>query len=196
MATNDPSTLEPLAAQKLSAEIEKLRTENKKLQESAWRSPTVLIAACGLALSILGNFVQHGSASTAEAASTRQMQLAEEKWSEEREKLRAELNVFLAKATNGSQDRAKIQAELEKVNRDIAVWDAALFEDSRQLFGMKAELSRQEASKNPAMAEVTKKIAEVDKRNIAIQQDAMRMKTEERNGALARRSELEKRLAN
>jgi chromosome segregation ATPase len=187
MATNDPRVDQPLADQKLLAEIEKLRTENKKLQESAWRSPAVLIAAGGLVLSLFGNIAQYRYASNATAASARQIELAESRWGEERQKLRAELEVLQARAKNVAEERSGVQEELEKVNKDIVVWDSALTKDNIDLMLLKAKLSQYEASNRPEMAAATRK-------NIVLQQDMIRLKTEEKNAAVARRSELEKRL--
>lgn len=189
MTVEGVSTDATLADQKLVEEIEKLRLEKTKLRESAWRAPATLVAIATLLLSLLANFIQYQTAKTTAASSDRQQQLAESKWAEERLKLQAEIESLQTKTKNSSADRSAAQQELDRVNKDISVWDSALFKDNLDLMRMQSELSQYESSNRPAMAEAARK-------NIASQKDMMKMKTEEKSAAVVRRGELEKRLSN
>lgn len=81
------------------------------------------------------------------------------------------------------------QKELAKVLNNIAVWDSALFTDNLDLMRMQSELSMHESANRTAMANATRK-------NIELQKDMIRLKTEERASEIVRRTELEKQLSN
>lgn len=175
-----------LIDQKLRSEIEKVQLENAKLRESAWRSPAILISLGTLMLSVLGNVFQYNSAQTSAAYSERQMTLAESKWRDERERLHADLAEAKLKSLNREADRTAIQEEVERLNKDIALWDTAILQDNLRLIGMKNKLLEYKANKLSEMAIATKK-------NIAILETGIKVKTDERSAAVSRRSELERR---
>lgn len=185
MAQQDNSFGTSLADQKIVEEIEKLRLEKAKLRESAWRTPATLVAIGGLILSLLGNFIQFRAGKISAATADRQQQLSEAKWAEERVKLQADIEFLQTKAQNAIADRSAVQQELNRVNKNIDVWDSALLKDNLDLMRMQSELSTYEISNRTAMAEATRK-------NIELQKNMIKMKTEEKNAEMARRSELEK----
>jgi chromosome segregation ATPase len=141
----------------------------EKTGDPAWRNPTVLIAAGGLLLSLFGNIVQYRSAQTSAATFHDQLLLAQSKSAAEIEKLRAELELMRTTAVRATEERAAIQAELEEVNRNISIWDNALTTDNGKLVLMRTELSQFESE--------------------------IKQKSDERSAELARRAELERRLA-
>lgn len=143
-----------------------------------WKSPTNILAAIGLATSIVVNIYQYIS--------------AEEKLSLEREKWEAEFNLERQKWENDlkdkeslKRDRAKLELELEDVKEAIRIWDNSLFRYNLELGVMK---NRLQSLTNPFEIDTQKK-------NILVHEDAIRQSENEREIVVNRRKEIERLLA-
>ena len=115
---------------------------------------------------MLGNFIQFRAGKISAATADRQQQLSEAKWAEERVKLQADIEFLQTKAQNAIADRSAVQQELNRVNKNIDVWDSALLKDNLDLMRMQSELSTYEISNRTAMAEATRKNIELQKNMI------------------------------
>lgn len=79
-----------IESQKLSEELVKLKLENAILRKSPWRTPTFILTAAGLILSLSGNIQQFISARVAIQEAKLQFDLVKEKWLTEKAKMDAE----------------------------------------------------------------------------------------------------------
>ncbi len=178
-----------LSDQKLAAEIEKLRLENQSLKRPAWRNSTVLIAAGGLALSLLTNLNQCSTAKRASEDASMQFTAAQTRWATEKVKIELEVAVLKQKAGLTEEIIREVGAELEKVNSEIKVWDTWIFKDQMELKLEEAQLDRYLQAKRTEMAKAGKQ----DVKNL---KESIEYRTGERAALISRRSELEKRLGN
>lgn len=181
------SNQEDLTAQKVRAELEKLRAENAAIRTPFWRTPTFLLAIGGLALSLFGNLVQFGSSKAAAAIAQGQLQLATSRWNGEREKLGAEVEALRQRNRVAVEDRSAVQAELFRLEKEASTWDSAVIKQSLDLKMLEADLARYESSKRNEMVKSTKDI-------IASTKELIQSFIEKRDASLRRRSELERRL--
>jgi hypothetical protein len=176
-----------MTGQKLESEITQLRLENDKLAQSTWRAPAVVIALAGLQLSLAANVVQDLSAANAADAMARQLDLAQARWGEETIKLQVEVDAWLDRRRVSSSTRSAVTRELAQLNKDIASWDTAILRDNAVLMQMKTELGGSDGNRRGNPSEALRK-------NLELQAGMIKAKSDERAAAIARRSELEKRL--
>lgn len=177
-----------LQEEKLAQEIERLKLDNSQLKKPAWRNPTFVLAVGGLLLSALGNSVQFIAASRAEAKAAAELGLAERRWTTERQKLDAEIADLVESAKISKEQRVAILADLQEVNRDIKVWENAIFKDRARLLLEEAQLDQYVLDQRPEMAEAQRK-------NIKLTKDGIDLRNGELQPRILRRSELERFLS-
>jgi hypothetical protein len=173
-----------LADQKLAEEVAKLRIENRRLAQSPWLSPTAIVATGGLLLSIMGNVAQYRASQEASIGAARQADLAEQKWSEERLKLRAEVEALQSRNKSTSAAQVAREAQIAKIN-------LAIDEIAKDLERVNVSLLNSKAYRDQARLWNEKdKIKEAE---MAIERDLAELKevTQRREGAIARRNVLE-----
>lgn len=155
---------------------------------SSWKSPSIVIAAVGLAASIAGNIYQYSSSNEKlELEKIRweqESRLAEEihdfeekKFEYENEKLIEQ--IITLKGLNNNRDELK--AELVKVNKDIVDWEGFLFQDNLELTQMKNKLNH--LSEGP--------MKEAHIQNIRLQEEMMSMKKIELDFSKKRKEKIE-----
>jgi chromosome segregation ATPase len=187
--TNDSIADDALANERLRAEIAKLRMEAERLGRSGWREPALTLSICGLVVSLLGNVVQWRASDSAAKNAEAQLRLTQEKWGEEREKLRAEVAALQQKAKLSSEDRASIEEQLASTAAQQQSLDAQIDEARQRLLWLTAELAIARGAGNRPHA------VKAGEENIALQ----KAEVERLQGLIAasnvRRSELENRLS-
>lgn len=170
----------PLAEQKLAAEIERLRRENRQLAKPKRFTIASIVAVAGLIVSVGANIQQYSNALRTQAHAHAELDLAREKWEVERQELEAKI----ASLREGAEERSGVRQELEKVAHDIRVWDASILEGTVQ---MNLELAQADGASDPRLAAIYREQAELTKLNID-------EKTRRRATLIARQAELEQRL--
>ncbi len=183
MEGSDVAAQKPLADQKLSAEVNKLSAENNKVRESAWRTPAVLISIGTLLLSIVANVAQYAQSQSTAVNVNRQQTLAESRWSDEREKLHAELESLKSKTQNSKADRAAIQSELETLRQTISRLDSEIEFNHRALVVRRLEIKSARGDR-----------AASARQSVEFLEQEQRARVANRSDAVSRRTELERRL--
>jgi hypothetical protein len=174
-----------LAEQKLAEEVAKLRLENRRLHQSPWTSPTVLIAAAGLVLSVVGNVIQFRASTATADSSARAMDLAESKWKDERLKLRAEVDALQAKNKTAAVAQSSLGKQLEKINAAIDALDNDIERVNVNLANSRNERDR---------GKLWKDKEKVQDEEMAIERNLTEFKTlsGQKEAAIARRTALER----
>ena len=166
----------------------KAKHRRKERQTRGWTRSSTLIALAGLVLSLFGNVVQYQSARSQKEIAKQQLQLKKTQWIDEKKKLRLEIKELQKTSRRDTEDREKVLGELERVNRDIDVWDNGIFNSNIKLMFLKSELSRYEATDKKAM------VVDVTRKNIKLEEEFIATKTREKESLVLRRRELEQRL--
>lgn len=172
---------------KEAAEVERLKLEIEQMKRSAWRSPATIIALGGLLISLSANLHQFVASGRAEERARLELQLAQDRWEEEREKLRAEVKALQENQESRQIDRDTIRAELQQINEDIAVYDATIFKNN-------LDRTLRESRMQGYEEEGKKYMAEAERKSIKLIDDTIAWAKQEKAQLEARRAELEKRL--
>jgi hypothetical protein len=181
---------EDLEVQKLQTEVEQLRYQLEQSRLPVWKNWRVLGPVAGFLVSVIGNVAQYNSKQDELALQRQQFNSANSKISEENVKLRTE--------NESMQQRIRIVAnieklkpsyfdELEKVKRDVATWDRAVFQNRMEL-----ELAR---SKEQGFEfDADKKNGPLHlaaKQNVALLERSLEMRRTELDASRGRQRELE-----
>ena len=153
-------------------------------EKSRWSFPPTVIAFAALVISVAGHVVQYIKTRNDLDTAMLQLELQTSKWSDERTKLRTEITSLRRKEALALE----YADELKQVNKDIRVWEDAIFEAEIELSQMKGELQRALNSPDAANHRLT---IQAQKDNIEVQRESIQLRKSYLDSSIARRTEIE-----
>ncbi len=155
---------------------------------SIWRDPAKVGAIIVFLASLSGNVLQFINNSQENRQKDRDFVAQQARWSEERKKLEqeiAKLEQEHKSSVVSFQQKERCRSELERVARDIAVWERGIFETQLQVTAETANVQRYQGDPNkPFMLQAAKD-------NLALTVQLLQTKQQELQASRSRRTELE-----
>lgn len=179
-----------ISEEKSQLELEKLKEEIRSIKKPMWKDPKIAGTVLAFIVSLLFNVLQYSNTTKIEDRLEKEFAIKEDQWKVDKKRLDLVISRLSQDINEGEERKVrikKIEEELKQVERDIFIWDEAIFKDESELVFMKNELRKHEGAGEKNMANAVRK-------NIALQKTKIGTKKEELKKAEKRRLDLEKQM--